>query len=194
MMCRMVRVRRSLFGARYSLDVNLLDIDRIEVLRGPQGTLYGSVPWGGLIKYVSKQPDAGRFGVDVQTGIAATREGGISYNGALAVNAPLVTDKLAVRASVYYSRDGRYIDNVALNQKDANRAGIYGGRLDVLFKPSDALTIRVGAFQQNIERDGQVTADYSDTGVPEYGILAQNRLYNEPFAQPIPAAQQHGYL
>jgi outer membrane receptor protein involved in Fe transport len=170
-------------GAQVTLDVGLFDIDRIEVLRGPQGTLYGASTMGGLIKYVGKRPDLARFGVDIQTGISGTQRGGVNYNGAVAVNAPIVADRIAVRASSYYSRDGGYIDNLALGQNDVNQADVYGGRLDLLFAPTDALTIRVGGFLQNIARDGQATSDNTLAGVPEDGNLEQRRLFAEPFDQ-----------
>jgi iron complex outermembrane receptor protein len=170
-------------GGQVALDVGLFDVDRIEVLRGPQGTLYGASTMGGLIKYVTKRPDASNTSVDIRSGVSDTQNGGVSYDGSMAVNAPIVADKAAVRASVFYSHDGGYIDNVALGQNDVNRSGIYGARLDFLLTPNDALTIRIGGFLQDISRDGQSTADYTLGGVPLYGSLDQHRLFAEPFTQ-----------
>jgi iron complex outermembrane receptor protein len=170
-------------GAQLALDVGLFDIDRIEVLRGPQGTLYGASTMGGLIKYVTKQPNANRFGVDIQTGISDTKDGGVSYVGAAAVNLPLVADEAAVRASGFYSRDGGYIDDVALNRQDVNRSNIYGGRFDLLLTPNDALTVGFGAVIQDISRDGTATSDYTLDRVPVYGRLDQFRLIPETFDQ-----------
>jgi iron complex outermembrane receptor protein len=170
-------------GARLTLDAGLFDLDRIEVLRGPQGTLYGASTMGGLIKYVSKQPNTTRFGVDAQAGTSGTHDGGVSTHGALAVNAPVVTDKVAVRASGFYSRDAGYIDNLALGTEDVNRSDIYGGRLDLRFTPTDALTVRIAGFLQNISRNGEATADFSVAGVPQEGRLAQDRALPEPFDQ-----------
>ena len=170
-------------AARATLDVGLFDLDRVEVLRGPQGTLYGASTMGGLIKYVTKRPDATRFGVDAQTGISATHDGGVSYNGSIAVNAPIVADKAGLRASGFYSRDGGYIDNLALAEKDANRSDIYGGRADILLNLTDAFAIRVAAFLQEISRDGEGTANFSPSGVPLDGSLDQRRPFAEPFDQ-----------
>ena len=170
-------------GGQLALDVGLFDLDRIEVLRGPQGTLYGASSMGGLIKYVGREPDATRFGVDAQTGVSDTQEGSISYNGSLVLNAPLVADKAALRASGFYSHDGGYVDNLTLGQKDVNRSGVYGGRLDFLFTPTESLSIRLGGFLQNISRDGQGTADFTFTGPPVDGSLEQQRLFKEPFDQ-----------
>jgi iron complex outermembrane recepter protein len=170
-------------GAQTSIDVGLFDIDRIEVLKGPQGTLYGASTMGGLIKYVSKQPDPTAFYGTTQTGVAFTEGGGVSYNLAAAVNAPIITDTVALRASIFESHEGGFIDNVALDEKNANHSDVYGGRLDLLVKPTDQLTIRVGGFVQNVWRAGISTVDYTLTGQAPYGSLGQNRLIPEPFEQ-----------
>ncbi len=166
-----------------ALDVGLFDLDRVEVLKGPQGTLYGASSMGGLIRYVTKRPDSTRFGADAQAGISGTAYGGVSYNGAIAVNAPIVTDKLALRASTFYSHDGGFIDNVTLGSKDVDRADIYGGRFDFLFTPTAGLSVRLTGFAQNIDRDGESNANYSPTGVPLDDRLDQRRIMAEPFGQ-----------
>lgn len=166
-----------------ALDVGLFDIDRIEVLRGPQGTLYGASTMGGLIKYVSRLPNSDALGGEVRLGISDTRHGGISYNGSVVLNAPIAQDKAAVRVSGYYTRDGGYIDNVGLGQKDVNRARIYGGRIDLLLIPTERLSMRLGGFAQNISRDGSAMADYTLGGQPIDGRLDQMRLLEEPFEQ-----------
>ncbi len=171
-------------GYQISLDVGLFDLDRVEVLRGPQGTLYGASTMGGVLKYVTKQPDTGRFGVEAQTGVSSTEGGGVSYNGAAAMNLPLIADKLALRVSGFESHDGGFIDNVTLGKKDVDSSDIYGGRLDLLYTPSEALRIRLTGFAQQVSRDGQTLADYrvgTFPGVP--GSLNQGRLFEEPFDQ-----------
>ena len=170
-------------GAQLALDVNLFDIDRIEILRGPQGTLYGASTMGGLIKYVAKTPSAARFGADVQAGVSSTQDGGINYNTAAALNIPLVLDKGAVRVSGFKSHDDGYIDNASLGREDVNSADVYGGRLDLLLTPTDALSVRLNGFAQNISRDGQGSADYTLDGAPLGGELDQLRVHNEPLNQ-----------
>jgi outer membrane receptor protein involved in Fe transport len=170
-------------GAQTALDVGLFDVDRIEVLRGPQGTLYGASTMGGLIKYVTKRPDMNGFSGEMQTGLSSTSHGDLNYDVAAAVNAPLVADKAAVRASGFYSRDGGYIDNVGLNKEDVNASDIYGARLDLLLTPTEQLSVRLNGFLQNIDRDGRGLADYTAAGVPVNGRLDQSRLTNEPFTQ-----------
>jgi iron complex outermembrane recepter protein len=171
------------YGGRLALDVGLFDLERIEVLRGPQGTLYGASTMGGLIKYVSKEPDDLRWGTEVQTGISSTEKGGVSFNAAGAINAPLVEDKLALRASAFESHDGGYIDNVALGRRDVNKSDVYGGRLDLLFTPTEAFRMRLNAFAQTIARDGQGAADYGLSRTRQFGSLSQSRMLPENFDQ-----------
>jgi len=92
-------------------DPVFFDMERLEVLKGPQGTLYGGSAMGGAIKYVSAKPNLSRFGVDAAAGIATTKSGALTYNGELVVNLPVVEDKLAVRMGVFYRHDGGYVDN-----------------------------------------------------------------------------------
>lgn len=168
-------------GARTALDVALFDIDRVEVLKGPQGTLYGASTMGGLIKYVSKQPDTESFNGEARVGVAGTNEGGAGYNAAAAINAPISSGKAALRASGFRSHDGGYIDNVARGDNDADSADISGGRADLLLTPGESLSVRLTAFLQDIDRDGEGTADYSLLGEPQEGELDQRRLLSEPF-------------
>lgn len=170
-------------GAQLGLDMGLFDVDRIEVLRGPQGTLYGASAMGGLLKYVTKRPDSARFRADVQTGISATQDGGVSYNGSLAINTPLITQKAALRVSSFFSRDGGFTDNVTLGNKDVNAADVYGGRADMLLTPNEKLSVRFTAFLQNIARNGESSADFAFSGAPISGDLNQTRSLDEPFDQ-----------
>ena len=165
-------------GAQQALDVGLFDVDHIEVLRGPQGTLYGASTMGGLIKYVTNPPDSSGFATDAQVGVSSTQDGGFSYDGAIVVNAPIARDSAALRLSGFFSHEAGYIDNLALDDSDADTAEIYGGRVDFLFTPNDALDIRIGAYLQNIERDGQTTVEYL-AGTPQFGNLNQFRLFKE---------------
>src|SRR5262249_4911872 len=127
-------------------------------------------------------PSADAFGVEAQTGISDTRNGDLNYNAALTVNAPLA-GKSALRASAFFSRDGGYTDNVALGRKDVDRADIYGARANLLLAPSEALEIRIGAFAQNISRDGKSSTDYAFSGVPVAGDFKQSRPIAEPWDQ-----------
>jgi len=171
-----------IFGSRLALDVGLFDVSRIEVLKGPQGTLYGASSMGGVLKYVSTAPSPSQFGIDVRSGVSSTEHGSMSYDAAATVNAP-INDKVAVRATGFESHDGGYVDNVTLGQKDVNKSDIYGGRLDVLLTPTDRLNIRLSGFAQDIRRDGEAQADFLNNGLPLVGSLDQKRNVEEFFRQ-----------
>jgi iron complex outermembrane recepter protein len=171
-------------SAQLALDVGLFDMSRIEVLRGPQGTLYGASTMGGLLKYVTNAPDTTSFGGTVRTGIASTQDGGVSYDASSVVNMPLAQNKAALRVSGFYAHDGGYIDNLALGDDDVDQANMYGGRADFLFAPSERLSIRLTAFAQNIERDGSIATDVDIvSGDPIDSELEQRRAVAEPFEQ-----------
>ncbi|KRB86535.1 hypothetical protein ASE00_07515 [Sphingomonas sp. Root710] len=170
-------------AGQLALDQGLFDLDHVEVLRGPQGTLYGASALGGVIKYVPNAPDTGEFGGTGQVGISSTRHGGTSYNGSGAVNVPIATDRAAVRVGGYYSRDGGFADNVALGSKNVDRSRVYGARIDLLVKPTDRLSIRLVGTGQNVRREGRGTIDYNFDRRPRYGDLQQNRLVPEAFDQ-----------
>lgn len=169
-------------AAQLALDVGLFDIDRVEILRGPQGTLYGASTMGGLLKYVTRTPDPARFEGGLRSGVSATAHGDTSYDAAASVNAPFADDSAAVRLNGFYTRDGGFIDNLARGE-EANQSEVYGGRVDVLFNPTDALSVRLTGFVQDIERDGSGSADFNAaTGKPVDGEYDQRRN-PEPFSQ-----------
>lgn len=168
-----------------ALDAALFDIDRVEVLRGPQGTLYGASSMGGVLKYVTAAPRLDIMEGSVQAGLFDTRHGGTSYNGAAVVNLPVVADTVAVRTSGFYSRDGGFNDNSGRDQTDADRSEVYGGRIDMLAQVNDDLSVRITGFTQDIQRDGARYSDYSLDGTPVAGELEQNHplpeLFNSKF-------------
>ena len=171
-------------AAQLALDVGLFDISRVEVLRGPQGTLYGASTMGGLLKYVTTVPDLHDLGGTARAGLSTTEHGGVSYDVASAVNLPFGSDKAAARVSGFYSQDGGYVDNVGLGEDDVNQSDLYGGRADVLFQPSEQLSIRLNAYLQKIDRNGSNEVGYDPaTEKPIDGDLDQRSILPEPFDQ-----------
>ena len=168
-------------GVRRALDVGLFDIDRIEVLRGPQGTLYGASAMGGVLKYVTTTPSLTDYEANLRAGISSIGHGGTSFDGAATINAPLATGKAAMRASGYYSRDGGFSDNVTSGGSDVDRGKVYGGRMEFYAKPVDDLTVRLTGFAQGIRRDGTGYASYTLAGEPLAGALDQAHPLSEPF-------------
>ena len=104
------------------------DLARIEVLKGPQGTLYGASSLGGLVRFVLKKPDTSRLSGDVRAEVSAVDGGSMGYGVHAAINLPLVTDTLALRASGFYRRAPGFTDNVGTGTQNVNKSDLYGGR------------------------------------------------------------------
>ena len=96
-----------------NLDLYTVDLKRVEVLAGPQGTLFGSSAMGGAVRYITNKPDASQFHAGFNAKYAFTRKGEESVAGDAFINVPIIKDKIALRAVFYTDRQGGYIDNVA---------------------------------------------------------------------------------
>lgn len=120
-------------------DANAYDLERIEVLRGPQGTLYGASSVNGVVRILTKDADLDNFEAKVRGSMSSTQDGGENYRGDAAVNIPIVEGKLAARAVVGYEDLSGWIDRV--NAEDANDGEISNFRLKLDAKPSDKLSI-----------------------------------------------------
>ena len=92
----------------------LFDLERVEVLRGPQGTLFGSGSEGGTLRFITPQPSLTRYSVYGRTEASTTEDGGPSYEGGIAVGGPIVADKLGFRGSVYLKHIGGVLDHVSI--------------------------------------------------------------------------------
>lgn len=162
-------------GGSYAADVDTLDIARVEVLRGPQGTLYGASSLGGVVKFVTEEPDFGRLSGRARATVETTDGGDMGYAAAGVLNLPL-GDTLAVRGSGFYRKSGGYIDSVGTAgsdiAKNINDSKSYGGRISALFRPSDALSIRASAVFQDIRAnsDNNVEADPGDLSILHGGL------------------------
>ncbi len=160
-------------GAFFTPSPDLGDVERIEVLKGPQGTLYGANSLGGLIRVISRPPDADEFSGSLRGEISDTDGGDIGYSGRGVVNIPLIDGRLAVRASGAYRRIGGFTDNVGIGRDNVNDADIYGGRIALRYQPVDDLTIDLVAYLQNIDSAGAaVMAHVPGTLIPRFGRYA----------------------
>jgi len=84
----------------------------VEVLRGPQGTLFGAGAEGGVVRFIAPEPDLGKTTGYARADVATTDGGSPSYEGGVAIGAPIIDDVLAFRFSVSYRRDGGWVDRV----------------------------------------------------------------------------------
>jgi len=137
-----------------AFDMGSFDLERLEVLRGPQGTLYGAAAFGGLVKYVLSPPSLQSFQVKAQLDGSNT-DGGTFNNGLrAALNLPFITDTLAVRMSVVRNHDAGFIDNAFDGAKNIDASTVEAARVSVLAKPLGWLSLRATVLGQDINRDG----------------------------------------
>lgn len=141
-------------GSVLTPDIDPADLQRIEVLRGPQGTLYGSNTLGGLVKFVTTPPDTHNAYGRLRAGYSSIAGGGSGFDEHVMFNLPLAADKLALRVNAYHRDDPGYIDNVATGKSDVNQTTVNGGRAQLLWTPSDAVSLRLSALAQNLGSDG----------------------------------------
>jgi iron complex outermembrane recepter protein len=135
-------------------DLDPSDLARVEVLRGPQGTLYGASSMGGLIKFVTVDPSTQALNGRVEAGTSDVHNGAhLGYNFRGAVNVP-ITDTLAIRLSGFTREDSGYIDNRALHTDGINTARNTGARLSALWLPSANWSLKVSALYQNYTAEG----------------------------------------
>ena len=154
-------------GAVDALDLDPIDFSRVEILKGPQGTLYGANTLAGLISYTLAEPDLEQASAVVRAGGSITDDGDPGYTVRGVASMPVIADELGVRISAYREVDGGFIDNSTLGIRNQNEADHWGGMASALFKPSDALRIMVTGFFQ------------------DYGAVPDKVLYDPKTHQPL---------
>ena len=176
-------------GAILAGDIDTFDMSRIEVLRGPQGTLYGASSLGGVLKFVTNEPKFGAFDLRARTGVEFVDGGGTGFNVNGMVNVPL-GDVAAFRGSLFYRKDAGWIDArpdflyfglPTLSGKNINQSKIWGGRGSLLIKPTDKLSIRLTAITQDINSDAPSSVEVDpDTLKPIDGEFKQTVFTRQP--------------
>ncbi|MES2989126.1 MAG: TonB-dependent receptor [Pseudomonadota bacterium] len=170
-------------GSSTTLDLDPSDLAQIEVLKGPQGTLYGANAMGGLVKYVIAEPNYTDVTGRISAGASTVNEGDNGYSFRGAVNVPIIVDKLAIRASAYKRRDGGYIDIVGGLAKgnDVNWVDVTGGRAMLGAKLGSSVEIQLQAIAQDIKTGGLNAYDVNATTLaPISGDLKAVRQVREP--------------
>lgn len=153
-------------GAGAGLDVRLLDMERVEVLRGPQPTLYGEGSMGGTIRYVTAKPDLNEFLGRVAGSWGSIEDGSETYRAEGMLNLPLVADKLALRLVAGHENLGGWIDTAS--RADVNEAKITTVRASLLFQPVDGLSVSLLALHQEQEQGYQNFASKDRTTTTVY--------------------------
>ena len=170
----------------FNPDLNLFDVNRVEVLRGPQGTLYGASAMAGTVRIITNQPDASTFEGKGETTISTTDGGGENYTIKGLVNIPVVEDRLAVRALAYRSDFDGFIDNIGTGESNYNSDTAVGGRaMASLFL--DNIVITGTVVYHDLESDGRPDEILPDPANPFLTGLNDElqvvRYFNDEFNQ-----------
>jgi len=167
----------------FTPDIDLFDLNRVETLRGPQGSLFGSGSVGGTIRYITNQPKLGVYEGVAEVNVNTVQDGEAGGHIKGAINVP-VGDNLAVRAVGYFTSYAGFIDAVGPNgarQDDVNDGTRFGGRISAKFAPNDQLSITPRVLYQEIDTDGFNRQD-------EFNFLAAPSVLGTP----APAGQLSG--
>ena len=185
-------------GAILSGDFDTFDLARVEVLRGPQGTLYGASSLGGVLKYVPNPANTEAFEAKLLGSVESVEDADTGYAITGAVNVPL-SDQFAIRASGFYRADEGYIDSIGNNPVPAlqdpnvnvydgtlvkdglNSGDTYGGRLQALYKPNESFSINLMALAQNIDTGAPNTVDADPTTLDPVDSSPVQSRYQEDF-------------
>lgn len=172
-------------ASNFALDLFPYDIQRVEVLRGPQGTLYGASSLGGVLKYVTVAPDPSKLAIRFGGEVSSTEEAAnAAWNARASVNVPLVDDKLALMASYFDKTEPGYVSNGVTGQRDENSNDVNGGRMAVLWNVNSDLSVKFSSMFQNIDSDGNSTIALEPTTLePIYGDLTSAHILPQPYEQ-----------
>jgi iron complex outermembrane receptor protein len=180
-----IQVRSLGFNSDDAL-VKLFDLDRVEVLRGPQGTLFGAGSEGGTVRYITVQPSLTQTSVYSKAETSYTEGGAPSYEAGIAVGAPVIDGVFGVRASAWFRRDGGWIDRIdpttlAVVDPNANSVNTAVLRIAGLWQPSESIRVTPSILYQNSHRN-DVTIYW-----PEYSDPKSDSFVSaNPTARPEP--------
>ncbi len=164
-------------GSDNQPNIQLHDMQRVEVLKGPQGTLFGAGSMSGTVRFITNKPDLSNSEFGFSGSAASVKDGNELYQGEFMANVPLIQDKLGARAVVWGDSGGGYIDqrSAAGYKENVNDQSIWGGRLILASQITDALKITATGLYQETEADG---SQYFEFGQPDYRNISPTL---EPF-------------
>lgn len=159
-------------------DVDAYDMQRIEVLRGPQGTLYGANALAGILKYVTNPPDPTHFASSIESGVSSVDKGGVGFDVHGMLNVPL-SGNAALRVVGYDNYYPGFIDDPSRGLRDTNGSHYAGGRASFLYRTSAGLSVRLNALYQDRKWADYPAEDVvAGTLAPEYGNFIHQQLIN----------------
>jgi iron complex outermembrane receptor protein len=169
-------------GAFQTPDPDLVDVERVEVLKGPQGTLYGASSLGGLIRIIPKEPNVDATGLsgDVRMGTSFAQGGDYGYDVRGSLYGPIIPGELAFGISGFKRQDPGFITNVATGANHLGRDHADGGSLSLAYRPISDLTIKARVLLENENQVGQIFQEnVQGTGTPQFGERSQSFADNQ---------------
>jgi len=149
----------STIGNTTVLDPTLFDVERVEFLRGPQGTLFGSGSLSGAMRILTKSPDLRKFDAAGQVDFGLTGSDSLRQRYNLMLNTPLVEDELALRVVGFYRHEEGYLDNVGTGIHNSNTLESWGGRAILQWKPAEQMSVRLLVSREDSNpRDSSLTS------------------------------------
>lgn len=136
-------------GGGRNVDFKLFDLERIEVLRGPQGTLYGASALGGTIRIITAKPDLNEWSASAEAELSDTKRGGGNYSAHGHLNLPIVEGVFGVRLSAWSVNNSGFIDNIRLGTTDINDEDTVGARMIATWKATENLTLSATVMVQD---------------------------------------------
>jgi iron complex outermembrane receptor protein len=158
--------------------IQLVDMQRVEILKGPQGTLFGRDSMAGTLRYITNRPDSSEIEGGVTTSVSDTADGSNNFTGSGFLNLPL-TDDLAVRGVLYANDTSGYIDNTLTGKQDVNGDEVFGGRLALSYFISDNISLDVNYLSNEVKANGvsynhpNITGIEIDKGYAQYVPIEQ---------------------
>ncbi len=164
------------------LDLRIYDLERIEVLRGPQGTLYGDGSMGGTLRFITRDPNLEAFGGKAELVSAFTEDGSPTQTVRGVLNAPIVKDVLGVRVSATYEDKGGWIDQAELGKEDINDGELINVRAKVLWEPTE-----------RFRATGTAIVHRNDAGALDTGEESPGASYRQVLGRATTPSGQHDY-
>jgi len=156
-------------------DLKVFDLERVEVIRGPQGTLYGAGSMSGTIRLITKKPDSNTFSGSFDTALSNTDHGSFNYNTRGMVNLPVIDNVLGVRIALYRGEDSGFINNIGTHTPRANDAESTQGRIAARWTPNELATIDASVTFARLTSHGNYNT-YPQLGEYVYDSLDPERF------------------
>ncbi len=174
-------------GTQRHLDLRTYDLERVEVLKGPQGTLYGEGSSGGTIRFITRNPDLEAFAMSTDVSASFTRGGAASQKAQAMVNLPIVEDKFAIRVVGEFDNSGGWIDQPAQSLSNINHENVTNVRVKTLWQPAEQLSVatmvvihdnQIGAPNQGEDENGNYRQAFDGVLTPTATGDETYEIYN----------------